>query len=269
MVKLTKIYTRGGDKGKTSLGSGKRVPKHDLRVAAYGTVDEANAILGMARLHCDGAADELLARLQNELFDLGADLCTPEVEDPPYPPLRITPAQVTRLEQEIDRINQNLEPLTSFILPGGAAAAAYLHLARTVARRAEREMTALSDSETVNPAALRYVNRLSDLLFRPGAAAERRRQIRCALGAGQHQVGPRPVRPQARPCRPDRRPARERSETPWQQGQLQRRWTGRIDPGNLLIRLWNSHIFSAGESLAAVIDRPPPSNYCARAKSWG
>lgn len=165
MVKLTKIYTRGGDKGKTSLGSGKRVPKHDPRVAAYGTVDETNAVLGLARLHCDGASDALLARLQNELFDLGADLCTPEVEDPAYPPLRITPEQVTRLEQDIDLINRDLDPLTSFILPGGSAAAAYLHLARTVVRRAEREMTALAETETVNPAAIRYVNRLSDLLF--------------------------------------------------------------------------------------------------------
>lgn len=165
MVKLTKIYTRGGDKGKTSLGTGKRVQKHDPRVAAYGTVDETNAILGMARLHCEGATDELLARLQNELFDLGADLCTPEVEDPKYPPLRITPEQVTRLEQDIDLINQDLEPLTSFILPGGTPAAAYLHLARTVARRAEREITALAEEEAINPAALHYVNRLSDLLF--------------------------------------------------------------------------------------------------------
>jgi len=165
MVKLTKIYTRGGDKGKTSLGSGKRVLKHDPRVAAYGTVDEANAILGLARLHCEAATDALLARLQNELFDLGADLCTPEVEAPDHPPLRITPEQVTRLEADIDRINQGLDPLTSFILPGGTAAAAYLHLARTVARRAEREITALADAEAINPAALRYVNRLSDLLF--------------------------------------------------------------------------------------------------------
>jgi len=165
MVKLTKIYTRGGDKGKTSLGGGTRVQKHDPRVAAYGTVDETNAILGMARLHCEGAADDLLARLQNELFDLGADLCTPEVESPKYPPLRITPEQVTRLEQDIDLINQDLEPLTSFILPGGTAAAAYLHLARTVARRAEREITTLAEEDAINPAALHYVNRLSDLLF--------------------------------------------------------------------------------------------------------
>jgi len=165
MVQLTRIYTRGGDKGKTSLSSGKRVVKHDRRVAAYGTVDEANAVLGMARLHCDAVADQLLARLQNELFDLGADLCTPEVEAPEFPPLRITTEQVQRLEADIDRINQDLAPLTSFILPGGTPAAAYLHLARTVTRRAEREITALIDDEPINPAALRYVNRLSDLLF--------------------------------------------------------------------------------------------------------
>ena len=165
MVQLTRIYTRGGDKGKTSLGSGKRVVKHDRRVAAYGTVDEANAALGMVRLHCEGAVDQLLSRLQNELFDLGADLCTPEVEAEEHPSLRITPEQVQRLEGDIDQINQDLEPLTSFILPGGTPAAAYLHLARTIARLAEREITALAEDEPINPAALRYMNRLSDLLF--------------------------------------------------------------------------------------------------------
>jgi len=165
MVKLTKIYTRGGDKGKTSLGGGQRVAKHDRRVSAYGTVDEANAVLGMARLHCDGTIDALLARIQNELFDLGADLATPEVEAPKYPPLRITPAQVARLEQDIDEINRDLGPLTSFVLPGGTAAAAYLHLARTVVRRAERDIAALTEAEAINPDALRYANRLSDLLF--------------------------------------------------------------------------------------------------------
>ncbi len=165
MVELNRIYTKGGDKGKTSLGSGKRVPKHDLRVAAYGAVDEANAALGLVRLHADGETETLVARLQNDLFDLGADLCTPEVEDPPYPPLRIAASQVTWLEGEIDRLNADLAPLKSFILPGGTPAAAHLHLARTLARRAEREITRLAERDSINPEAVRYVNRLSDLLF--------------------------------------------------------------------------------------------------------
>lgn len=165
MVQLTRIYTRGGDKGQTSLGNGRRVAKHDLRVAAYGTVDEANAAIGLARLHCEGESDEILSRIQNDLFDLGSDLCTPEEENPKYPPLRISPEQVERLEQEIDRLNADLDPLNSFVLPGGRPAAAYLHLARTVTRRAEREMTALGEVESITPAALHYINRLSDLLF--------------------------------------------------------------------------------------------------------
>ncbi len=165
MVQLTRIYTRGGDKGETSLGDGARVPKHDLRVAAYGTVDEANACIGLARLHTEGEADAILRRAQNDLFDLGADLATPEQENPKYPPLRITAGQVERLEREIDAINADLEALKSFVLPGGSAAAAHLHLARTVIRRAEREVTSLAEREAVNPEALRYVNRLSDLLF--------------------------------------------------------------------------------------------------------
>ena len=164
MVQLTRIYTKGGDKGSTSLGSGKRVKKHDLRVSAYGTVDEANAAIGVARLHTVGDIDAMLNRIQNDLFDLGADLCQPE--DPKdYPPLRVVETQVERLEQEIDRLNADLQPLKSFVLSGGAPAAAYLHLARTIARRAEREITALMDVEAVNPAGLRYINRLSDLLF--------------------------------------------------------------------------------------------------------
>lgn len=165
MVRLTKIYTRGGDKGETSLGSGDRVPKHDLRVEAYGAVDEANAAIGLARLHTDGDADAMLSRIQNDLFDLGADLCTPEGGARGYEPLRVSPAQVDRLEAEIDAMNETLEPLNSFVLPGGSAAAAYLHLARTVARRAERHMTALAAAEPVNEAAMRYINRLSDHLF--------------------------------------------------------------------------------------------------------
>jgi cob(I)alamin adenosyltransferase len=169
MVRLTRIYTRGGDAGETSLGDGRRVAKHDPRVAAYGMVDEANAAIGLVRLHLDDRAadaDRILARVQNDLFDLGADLCRPEAEAPADPPpLRVTAAQVARLEGEIDRLNADLAPLTSFVLPGGTAGAAYLHLARTVVRRAEREMTALARSEPVNPEAIRYVNRLSDLFF--------------------------------------------------------------------------------------------------------
>jgi cob(I)alamin adenosyltransferase len=167
MVKLDKIYTRGGDRGETSLGDGRRVPKHDPRVAAFGTVDECNSVVGLARLHLAGesAADAMLARIQNDLFDLGADLCTPEVAEPKWPPLRIVAAQVERLEHEIDAMNAHIPPLSSFILPGGRPAAAWLHLARTVARRAEREMTALAQAEQVNEVAIQYVNRLSDHLF--------------------------------------------------------------------------------------------------------
>ena len=165
MVRLTRIYTKGGDTGETSLGDGARVPKNDARVAAFGTVDEANACVGLARLHTQGDADAMLMRIQNDLFDLGADLCTPETPDPKYPPLRIVEAQVERLEREIDAMNEKLAPLNSFILPGGSAAAAALHLARTVARRAEREIVALAAKEKVNPAAVRYINRLSDHLF--------------------------------------------------------------------------------------------------------
>jgi cob(I)alamin adenosyltransferase len=165
MVQLTRIYTRGGDKGKTSLGTGKRVLKHDPRVSAYGTVDEANAILGVARLNVGPEIDRMLERVQNDLFDVGADLCTPEQEDPPYPPLRVTGPQVDWVEQQIDAINQGLQPLKSFVLPGGSPGSAYLHMARTIARRAEREVTLLMESEPVNAEALRYLNRLSDLLF--------------------------------------------------------------------------------------------------------
>lgn len=165
MVQLTRIYTRGGDKGKTSLGNGSRVAKHAPRVAAYGTVDECNSVIGLVRLHTSDEADATLARIQNDLFDLGADLCTPEEEAPAYPPLRITAAQVERLEQEIDAMNAELESLQSFVLPGGTAASAHLHLARTVARRAEREMTVLAEDEAINPEAVRFINRLSDLLF--------------------------------------------------------------------------------------------------------
>ncbi|MGN6548387.1 MAG: cob(I)yrinic acid a,c-diamide adenosyltransferase [Pararhizobium sp.] len=170
MVVLNRIYTRTGDGGTTALGSGERRPKHDLRVEAYGTVDEANAVLGLARLHTRELPDldAMLSRIQNDFFDLGADLATPERAEPPkHAPLRVTDAQVTRIEAEIDRLNRDLEPLRSFVLPGGSPAAATLHHARTVVRRAERLMVALAgrDGEAVNPAALRYVNRVSDLLF--------------------------------------------------------------------------------------------------------
>lgn len=165
MVKLDKIYTRGGDKGLTSLSDGSRVPKHDRRVAAYGTVDEANGVIGLARQHTQGEVDTMLGRIQNDLFDVGADLATPIEDEPEYPPLRIVSAQVERLEREIDALNAEIAPLKSFILPGGAPAAAWLHLARTVVRRAEREVTALAETQEINPPALHYLNRLSDHLF--------------------------------------------------------------------------------------------------------
>ncbi len=168
MVALNRIYTRTGDKGTTGLASGERRKKHDLRVEAYGTVDETNACVGLARLHTEGEVDAMLSRIQNELFDLGADLATPETEKPlPYEPLRILDQQVERLEREIDRLNEELSPLRSFVLPGGSPAAAALHLSRTVCRRAERRVVALAEKpqEKVSPAVIKYLNRLSDFLF--------------------------------------------------------------------------------------------------------
>ena len=165
MVQLTRIYTKGGDKGETSLGDGGRVKKHSLRVDAYGTVDEANAAIGVARLHAEGAVLEMLARIQNDLFDLGADLCTPETGRKSEGALRIVPGQTERLEREIDAMNADLKPLDSFILPGGTPLATQLHVARTVTRRAERLVTALAEAETLNPEAIKYLNRLSDHLF--------------------------------------------------------------------------------------------------------
>ena len=170
MVKLDKIYTRGGDKGETSLGGGARVGKNDIRVQAYGTADEANAIIGLARLNADAAVDAMLGRIQNDLFDLGADLCRPQdldnkAGDGNDDSLRISEDQVARLETEIDDMNAGLEPLTSFILPGGNEAAAWLHLGRTVVRRCERLICALAEIEAVNPMAIPYANRLSDHLF--------------------------------------------------------------------------------------------------------
>ncbi len=174
MVVLNKIYTRTGDKGETALSNGERVPKDSLRVEAYGTVDELNATLGLARLHATGPLAERLAVIQNDLFDLGADLSRPQMDrdaDAPYPVLRIIDSQVTRLETEIDAMNAALEPLRSFILPGGSALSAHLHLSRTVARRAERAATALAAAGDANPAAIKYLNRLSDWLFVAGRVA--------------------------------------------------------------------------------------------------
>lgn len=174
MVKLNKIYTRTGDDGTTGLGSGERRLKSDLRVEAYGTVDEANACVGLARLHTAEAfadLDMMLGRIQNDLFDLGADLSVPDTGKPlPYEPLRIIPAQTVRIEGDIDLLNKQLKPLKSFILPGGSPAAAALHLARTVARRAERAMVSLAqvEGEHVNPEGVRYINRVSDFLFVAG-----------------------------------------------------------------------------------------------------
>jgi cob(I)alamin adenosyltransferase len=161
-----KIYTRTGDAGETGLVDGSRVGKHDPRIAAIGDVDEANSAIGVALLHADGEAEAMLARIQNELFDLGADLATPgEDFGPSEMTLRITAEQIARLEREIDRMNADLAPLKSFILPGGNASAAYLHLARSVIRRAERSAVAAARSVSLNPLALAYINRLSDHLF--------------------------------------------------------------------------------------------------------
>jgi cob(I)alamin adenosyltransferase len=194
MVQLTRIYTGGGDKGETSLGGGERVAKHDRRVMAYGTVDEANSVIGVARAELtreidtvvtaqsglepgDAARvardrlgllrdmDAMLGRIQNDLFDAGADLCTPLEQQRRSEALRVSAAQAKRLEQEIDSLNAGLQPLKSFVLPGGTMVAALLHQARTVVRRAEREITAIAETATVNPEVVVYINRLSDLLF--------------------------------------------------------------------------------------------------------
>lgn len=168
MVVLNKIYTKTGDKGETALGNGTRVAKHSARVNAYGTVDELNATVGLARLHASSDVGDDLARIQNDLFDLGADLCRPEMEkdaDAEYAPLRMNEAQTLRLESEIDGMNGNLEPLRSFILPAGSTLSAHLHFCRTVSRRAERLAVELASEESVNPAAVTYLNRLSDWFF--------------------------------------------------------------------------------------------------------
>ena len=168
MVVLNKIYTKTGDKGTTALGNGDRVAKHDARVEAYGTADELNCFVGVARLEATAETDEALSRIQNDLFDLGADLCRPDMAkdaDAEYPPLRMTTGQVDRLEAEIDVMNEALEPLRSFILPGGSKLAAHLHVCRTVARRAERLAVLLAGDEDVNEAVVTYLNRLSDWFF--------------------------------------------------------------------------------------------------------
>ena len=164
MVLLDKIYTRGGDGGETSLAGGKRVPKHDLRVETYGTVDEANSFIGVARLYTDSPAGLELGQIQNDLFDLGADLAKPHKKGQEEG-LRITPDQIYRLETEIDVYNESLEPLKTFVLPGGSEASAFLHVARSVVRRAERLATMLSKQEHINPNVVNYLNRLSDYLF--------------------------------------------------------------------------------------------------------
>jgi cob(I)alamin adenosyltransferase len=165
MVTLNRIYTKTGDKGETALGDGTRLSKAGLRFHAFGTVDEANAAIGIARLTASGEVDAMLMRIQNDLFDLGADLCVPETAKRSEGRLRIADSQVERLEREIDAMNAELAPLTSFVLPGGTEAAAHLHLGRTIVRRAERLMVELAAAEPVNGAALRYINRLSDHLF--------------------------------------------------------------------------------------------------------
>ncbi len=165
MVKLNKIYTKTGDSGDTGLTDGSRRAKYDLRVEAYGTVDEANSAIGLARLHTLGEHDHMLARIQHDLFDLGADFSTPSPATGEDKALRIVSSQTIRLEREIDLLNENILPLNSFVLPGGSAAAAFLHLARTITRRAERIACALSAQETINPEAIKYLNRLSDFLF--------------------------------------------------------------------------------------------------------
>lgn len=162
MVLLSRIYTRGGDKGQTSLGSGTRVSKSDLRVVAMGSVDESNSAIGICRLHTSAEIDRILSRIQNDLFDAGADLCMPNLDETA---LRISASQVSWLEEQIDILNQQLTPLNSFVLPGGNAAAAYLHMARTIVRRAERDIVALNENFTLNLELIKYLNRLSDLLF--------------------------------------------------------------------------------------------------------
>jgi cob(I)alamin adenosyltransferase len=185
MVKLTRIYTKTGDKGQTSLGDGTRLDKDALRVEAFGTVDEANAAIGVARLSAKGKLDGMLAAIQNDLFDLGADLCVPENPDNARSRLRIADSQVERLEREIDAMNAKLKPLNSFVLPGGTALSAQLHLARTIVRRAERLMVSLAKQEKIGGPALRYINRLSDHLFVMSRAANKGKDVLWVPGANR------------------------------------------------------------------------------------
>lgn len=195
MVVLNRIYTKTGDAGTTALGTGERVPKTSQRIAAYGTVDETNALIGMARIHIAGSdsdSDQMLLRIQNDLFDLGADLCVPDKgQKLLYEPLRVSDAQVKRLEDEIDRMNAELKPLKSFILPGGSPAAAALHVARTVARRAERQIVELAaiEGEPVSAPVLKYINRLSDLLFVASRYVNDRGQSDVLWVPGQNRTG--------------------------------------------------------------------------------
>ena len=193
MVVLNRIYTRTGDDGTTALGTGERLKKYNLRIVSYGTVDEANAAIGMARVHLAGQPpdlDAMLLRIQNDMFDLGADLCIPDHgEKLPYEPLRVTEAQVTRLETEIDAMNKHLQPLRSFVLPGGTPGATALHVARTITRRAERFMVELADfpGEPVNPAAIKYANRLSDFLFVASRYANEKGKLDVLWTPGQNR----------------------------------------------------------------------------------
>jgi cob(I)alamin adenosyltransferase len=187
-MKLDRIYTRSGDDGRTSLGDGARLPKFHVRVAAYGSVDEANSVIGIAMLHVtDLAIRDVLIRVQNDLFDLGGDLCRPEREHRKVEPLRVSERQVTWIEEQIDSFNATLAPLDSFVLPGGSHAAAHLHHARTVVRRAERFMTEIAYQEPVNPAALKYANRLSDLLFVLARYLNQRGQADAVWQPGLHR----------------------------------------------------------------------------------
>jgi cob(I)alamin adenosyltransferase len=187
-MKLDRVYTCSGDDGRTSLGDGARLPKFHVRVAAYGSVDEANSVIGIAMLHVtDGAIRDVLIRVQNDLFDLGGDLCRPEREHRKVEPLRVSERQVTWIEEQIDSFNATLAPLDSFVLPGGSHAAAHLHHARTVVRRAERFMTEIAYQEPVNPAALKYANRLSDLLFVLARYLNQRGQADAVWQPGMHR----------------------------------------------------------------------------------